>query len=106
MRKERTRIRDQQSNIGMSWQGANVRKGCVCDRTFWISTNVLLDAQVVLGLDNTEDCRARVEQEMVDKGDAIKLEASGNQEEIAQEPDASLQKRRIGDQISQAGRRA
>ena len=30
----------------------------------------------------TEECRARVEQDMVDKGDAIKLETSGNQEEI------------------------
>ena len=28
---------------------------------------------------HTEECRARVEQEMVDKGDAIKLETSGNQ---------------------------
>ena len=30
---------------------------------------------------HTEECRARIEQEMVDKGDAIKLETSGNQEE-------------------------
>ena len=29
---------------------------------------------------HTEECRARIEQEMVDKGDAIKLETSGNQE--------------------------
>ena len=36
-----------------------------------------------------ERCRARIEQEMVDKGDAIKLETSGNQEEIVQEPDVS-----------------
>ena len=28
----------------------------------------------------TEECRARVEQEMVNKGDAIKLGTSGNQE--------------------------
>ena len=33
---------------------------------------------------HTEECRARIEQEMVDKGDAIKLEISGNQEEIVQ----------------------
>ena len=34
---------------------------------------------------HTEECRARTEQEMVDKGGAIKLETSGNQEEIVQE---------------------
>ena len=45
---------------------------------------------------HTEECRARIEQEMVDKGDAIKLETSGNQEEIVPEPDASLKKRNIG----------
>ena len=33
---------------------------------------------------HTEERRARIEQEMVDKGDAIKLEISGNQEEIVQ----------------------
>ena len=56
---------------------------------------------------HTEKCRARIEQEMVDKGDAIKLETSGNQEEIVQEPDASL---KIGNFVSQmsiqAGRQA
>ena len=46
---------------------------------------------------HTEECRARNEQEMVDKGDAIKFETSGNQEEIVQEPDASLKKRKIGE---------
>ena len=106
MRKERTRIRDQQSNIGMSWQ--------VAEKMLYLRQNILDEygrtvkcpGRVGVG-QHTEDCRTRVEQEMVDKGDAIKLEASGNQEEIAQEPDANLQKRRIGDQISiQAGRRA
>ena len=33
---------------------------------------------------HTEECRARIEQEMVDKGDAVTLETSGNQEEIVQ----------------------
>ena len=46
---------------------------------------------------HTEECRARIEQEMVDKGDAIKLETSGNQEEIVQEPDVSLKKRKVGE---------
>ena len=32
-----------------------------------------------------------------DKGDSIKLETSGNQEEIVQEPDVSLKKRKIGE---------
>ena len=34
---------------------------------------------------------------MVDKGDAIKLETSGNQEEIVPEPDVSFKKRKIGE---------
>ena len=34
---------------------------------------------------------------MVDKGDAIKLETSGNQEEIVLEPDVSWKKRKIGE---------
>ena len=47
---------------------------------------------------HTEGRRARIEQEMVDKNDEIKLETSGNQEEIVQEPDVSLKKKRkIGD---------
>ena len=42
---------------------------------------------------HSEDCRARIEQEMVGKGDAIQIEAS---EESVEEPDASLKKRKIG----------
>ena len=34
---------------------------------------------------------------MVDKGDGIKLETSGNQEEIVPELDVSLKKRKIGE---------
>ena len=41
---------------------------------------------------HTEECRARIEQEMVDKGDASKIEAG---EEIVEEPDANLKKRKI-----------
>ena len=33
---------------------ANVRKDFTCDRIFWISTDVLQDAQVMLELDNTQ----------------------------------------------------
>ena len=33
---------------------------------------------------HTEECRARIEQEMVDKGDAIKIETG---EEIVEEPE-------------------
>ena len=38
----------------------------------------------------TEECRARIEQEIVDKGDAVDLETSGNHEEIVPEPDVCL----------------
>ena len=56
---------------------------------------------------HTEECRARIEQNIVDKGDAIKLETSGNQEEIVQEPDVSLKEGKLVSQISiQAGRQA
>ena len=41
-------------------------------------------------------CVARIKQETVDKDDAIKLETSGNQEEILQELDVSLKRRKIG----------
>ena len=55
-----------------------------------------------------ENCRARVEQEMLDKGDAIKLKTCEKQEEIVRELDVSLKKRgKLVNQMStQAGRRA
>ena len=43
---------------------------------------------------HTEECRARIEQEMVDKGDAIKIEAGA---EIVEEPNAILKKEEIGE---------
>ena len=43
---------------------------------------------------HTEECRARIEQEMVDKGDAIDIETG---EEIVEAPDANLKKRKIGE---------
>ena len=53
---------------------------------------------------HTEECRARIEQEMVNKGDAIKLETSGNQEEIVPEPDVSSKKRKVGEPRYQSRR--
>ena len=45
---------------------------------------------------HTEECRARIEQEMETK--VMQLSSrSGNQEEIVQEPDVSLKKRKIGE---------
>ena len=53
---------------------------------------------------HTEECRARIEQEMVDKGDASRLETSGNRKEIVQEADVSLKKRKISEpHINQGG---
>ena len=43
------------------------------------------------------ECRARIEEAMVDKGDATELETSGSQEEIVQERDVSLKKRKVGE---------
>ena len=71
-----------------SWQAANVRKGCTCDRR-----TAGCPGCVGIG-QHTEECRAIIEQEMVDKGDAIKIETGG---EIVEEPDANLKKRKIGE---------
>ena len=105
MRQQGARSRNQQSNKRMSWKAADVREAGTCDRTLWTSTDVQQDAQVVLDMGSThERCRARVEQEMVDKGDAIKLETSGNQEEIVQEPDVSFFfERKIGEPDTNPG---
>ena len=82
----------------MSWTVADVRKECTYDRVFWTSTDVLQDAQVVLEMGSTQrSAELELNKKMVDKGDAIKLETSGNQEEIVPEPDVSLKKRKIGE---------
>ena len=70
-------------------------KSVLATEHFGTSTDVLQDAQVVLEMGSTEECGARIEQEIVNKGDAIKLETSGNQAEIVQEPDVSLKKRKM-----------
>ena len=50
----RARSRGQRSNESVSWQVVDVRKECTCDRTFWTSTDVLQDAQVVLESGSTQ----------------------------------------------------
>ena len=79
-------------------------KGCPCDRTFWMCEHTA-GCPGCAGIgQHTEECRARIGQEMVDKGDAIKLENSGNQEEIVQEPDVQFERGKLVSQISiQAG---
>ena len=82
----------------MSWPVADERKTCTCARTFWTSTDVRQDAQAALESDNTRrDCRARVEQEMLAKGDAIKLETRQEQEGNPKDPEASPKKRKTGE---------
>ena len=77
---------------------ADDRKGCICDRAFWISTDVRQDAQAVLELDHTQKI---AEQELNKKYwikcDATKVETREKQEEIVKEPDVSLKKRKIGE---------
>ena len=51
---QRARRSNQRSNKRMTWQVVDVRKSCSCDRTVWISTDVLQNFQVVLALDNTQ----------------------------------------------------
>ena len=85
-----------QSTKRMSWKAADVRKELLAtDSLDKYERTAGCPGCVGIG-QHTEECRARIEQEMVDKGDAIKLETSGNQEEIVPEPDASLKKRNIG----------
>ena len=55
------RSRHQQSNKRMSWKAADMRKECICDRTFRTSTDALQDVQVVLESGSTQECRARIE---------------------------------------------
>ena len=45
---------------------------------------------------HTGFCRARIEQEMLEKGDAIKVETREKQEEGVKERDVSLKKRKTG----------
>ena len=47
-----------------------------------------------------EECRARIEHEMVDQGDATKIETRGNQKEMVKELDVSLKKWKLVSQIS------
>ena len=47
-----------------------------------------------------EECRARIEHEMVDQGDATKIETRGNQKERVKELDVSLKKWKLVSQIS------
>ena len=86
IRQQAARSRHQQSNNRMSWQ-AYCRMSRLC--WSWTTHRGLL---------------RRIEQEMVDKGDAIKLKASGNQEEIVQEPDASLRGVELTGRHTQEGR--
>ena len=81
-----------QSNKRMNWTVADVQK------KMYLRLNILdkygrtAGCPGCLGIgQHTGECRARIEQEMVDKGDAIKAG-----EEIAEEPDANL-KRKIGE---------
>ena len=76
----------------MSWKAADVRKECTCDNILdKYGRTAGCPGCVGIG-QHTEECRARIEQEMVDEGNAIILETSGNQEEVVQEPDVSLKK--------------
>ena len=76
---------------------ADVQKECTCDRIL-DKDGRTAGCPGFLGIgQHTEECLARIEQDMVDTSDAIKLETSGNQEEIVQEPDVSLKKRKIGE---------
>ena len=93
MQQQGSRSRHQQSNKRMSWTVADVQKECICDRTFWTSTDALQGAQVVLELGSTQ---RNAEQELNKKWRTrvmqIKIETGG---EIVEEPNANLKKRKL-----------
>ena len=63
-----------------------------------ISTDVPQDAQVVLEWDNTQrSAEQELNKKCWIKVVQIRLETSGNQEQIVKEPDGSLKKRKIGE---------
>ena len=83
MRQQGARSRDQQSNKRTSWRVVNVRQ------TMLDKYRRTAGCPGCAGIgQHTEECRARIEQAMVDKGGArIKLET-----------DASIEKRKFGEQ--------
>ena len=97
MRQQGARSRNRQSNKRMSWKAADVRKEWSCDRTFWIGTDVLQDAKVVLEMGT----QMRAEQELNKKWWTEVMQLNSRHleflEEIVQEPDVSLNKRTIGE---------
>ena len=95
MQQQGTRSRDQQSNKRMSWKVADVQKRVYLRQNILDKYGRTAGCSGCLGIgQHTEECRARVEQEMVDKGDAIKIETGG---EIVDELDSNSRKRKIGE---------
>ena len=74
MRQQGARNRYQQSNKKMSWKATDVQKSVILDK---YGRTAGCPGCVGNG-QHSEECGARIEKEMVDKGDAIKLETSGN----------------------------
>ena len=86
--------RSTQQKRKMSWNVADVRKECTLRKNILDKYGRTAGCPGCVGNgQHTEECRARLEQEMVDKGDAIKLETG---EEIVPELDVSSKKRKIG----------
>ena len=86
MRQRGARCRDQQTDELASGKRA---------KRLYLLQNILDKYELTAGCPGcagigqlAEECRARIEQEMVNKGVAMKIKTSGNHEEIVQEPAA------------------
>ena len=72
MQQQGARSRHQQSNKRMSWTVADVQKRVFLRQNILDKYGRTAGCPGYLGIgQHTEECRARIEQEMVDKGDAI-----------------------------------
>ena len=95
MRQEGARIRNQQSNQKIKLASGKRAKKLYLRQNILDKYGRSVGCPGCVGIgQHTAECRARIEQEMVDKGDAVKIGAS---EEIVQEPDDSVKKRKIGE---------
>ena len=85
MQQQGARSRHQQSNKRMNWTVADVQKRVYLRQNILDKYERTAGCPGCLGIgQHTGECRARIEQEMVDKGDAIKIETG---EEIVEEPE-------------------
>ena len=95
MRQEGARIRNQQTNQRKSWSVVKRAKKLYLRQNILDKYGLSVGGPGCVGIgQHTAECRARIEQEMVDEGDAVEIGASA---EIVQEPVDSVKNRTNGE---------